>query len=298
MRAISDLSPHGRTATRIILRHRRTVVVLGAFVILGGVVLATVRERVGLRLLLLPLWVQTSSDLPYGPHADQRLDILRPRWKAARGFRPAVMVFHGGGWSTDCRRDVLDSVCRRYLEQGFLVVNVEYRRGAIQAAADDAVRALRWFVGNAASYGADRSRVVITGQSAGAHLALLTAFRADERVAAVINFYGPSDLTALAHRQTYRAVLPPSDWKAAARRLSPLTYVCAGLPPLFSIHGTADEIVPPEQTARLTSAIRGVGGEASVLYIEGGVHGLSASQQETAYRAVFSFLRRCGVMTD
>ena len=182
-----------------------------------------------------------------------------------------------------------DRVCRRYLERDFLVANVDYRPGA-EPAADDAVRALEWFSARAASYGVDPQKIVLMGESAGAHLALVAAFRSRVRPAAVVSFSGVSDLQALVHTSFVREALPAQGWESAAQRLSPLAHVRGGLPPVLSVHGTADSLVPPDQAARLTSAIRAAGGEAADLFIDGGGHGFTEAQLEVAYRAVFDFL--------
>ncbi len=246
-------------------------------------------ERVG--RMLMPLWVRTIPDIPYGPHPENRLDLMEPRWSGRRE-RPAVLIFHGGGWRSGDREEMRYRVCRRYVRMGFLVANVEYRLGAVSPAAADAASALRWFSRAAREYGADPRRIVVTGVSAGAHLALLAAFQSSAPAVAVVNFYGPSNLELLLSNPVMRGVLPVENRASLARSLSPQTYIRPGLPPVFSVHGTADEIVPASQTAALTASLRAAGIDASALFIEGGKHGLSAPQQDFAYAAVFTFLRQ------
>lgn len=260
----------------------------------AGAIALAVHEKDRLRQATLPLWAQIIHDVAYGPYPENRVDIMRPRWMTA-ALHPAVLVFHGGAWANGNKDDMRDRVCRRYLQKGFVVANVEYRQGAIDVAAEDADNALRWFSRHISAYGGDRNRIVVTGESAGAHLALLAAFHSGVQTAAVVNFYGVGDLTAVLDRPFVRAVLPPEAMEPAARRLSPLTYVRSGLPPVLSIHGTADATVPPAQTAALTRAIREAGGKASEFYIQGGIHGLTGGQQEIAYHRVFQFLS--GVVT-
>jgi acetyl esterase/lipase len=251
----------------------------------------SVAER--FRRVTLPLWVVNSPDVAYGPYRENVLNVLRPRWGAKKG-RPGVVVFHGGAWQFGNRDEMIDRVCRRYLRHGFVVANVEYRRG-VEPAAEDAVNALEWFWRQAPTYGADSNRIVVTGESAGGHLALIAAFRSRAHVAAVVNFYGVTDLTALLDRAAIRRALPAENPDAAALRLSPIHYIRSGLPPVLSIHGTADRDVPPSQTVCLTQRIREAGGDASRLSIEGAQHGFTAEQLDTAYDAVFEFLSRHGV---
>jgi acetyl esterase/lipase len=262
----------------------------------GGFLLAA-NKRIRWPQRLSPLWVSTVHDIQYGRWPENRLDILRRRWSARAAGSPAVIVFHGGGWAGGNREDMLVRVCHRYLERGFVVANVEYRKGAIGAAVEDAALALQWFTSHAAEYGGNPARIVVTGESAGAHLALMAAFRSPARMAAVVNIYGVSDLTLLLNLPAIRQVLPPGDPESAGRALSPVTYVRRGLPPVLSIHGTADELVPAAQTVILTRIIRDAGSEASAFYVDGGKHGFSQDQQERAYREVFRFLERWGVLS-
>jgi dipeptidyl aminopeptidase/acylaminoacyl peptidase len=116
------------------------------------------------------------------------------------------------------------------------------------------------------------------------------------RIAAVVNFYGVTDLTRLLDRPAITRLLPGQDLEPAARRLSPVSFVHRGMPPVLSIHGTADQLIPLEQTALLTRSIRDAGGEASETFIEGAGHGFSAKEQDTAYDAVFRFLALRGII--
>jgi acetyl esterase/lipase len=247
------------------------------------------RDR--LTRVFLPVWIKTHGDVPYGPERDHRLDVMIPRW-SSKTNRPAVLVFHGGAWANGSKEDMVDRVCRRYLERGFAVANAEYRRGAVAIAVEDATLALRWFAAKAGHYGVDPKRITVTGESAGGHLALMAGFSEKERVAAVVNFYGITDLVTLSSEPFVRAALPAIDTQSAAKSLSPITHVRAGLPPVLSIHGDADLLVPVDQTRNLTRAIQEAGGDAFEAYIPGGKHGFDRNQQEEAYDAVFRFLEQ------
>src|SRR5205085_10530423 len=93
-----------------------------------------------------------------------------------------------------------------WLEMGCNVVNVEYRLARISqapAAVEDCLCALRWVHGQAKDYHIDTSRLVVTGASAGGHLALTTGMIPKSaglhrqrpgaplpKVAAIANWYG------------------------------------------------------------------------------------------------------------
>jgi acetyl esterase/lipase len=250
-------------------------------------------SRTLMQWMPLSLWTRSISDVSYGQYPENRLDIMLPRWPGS-GLLPAVMVFHGGAWQRGSRSEMRERVCRRYLSHGFLTVNIEYRHG-ISLASKDAIRAVEWFYGSAVRFRADPRRIVVTGESAGAQLALLAAFQSRATVAAVINFYGIADLSSMLGTALVRDALLDQDPETAIG-LSPIAQVHAGLPPVLSLHGSADSTVPPDQSLRLTARLRQAGGDAEMMLIPSAGHGFSHSQLEAAYAAVFDFLRRRRVL--
>jgi len=94
---------------------------------------------------------------------------------------PLLVFFHGGGWVYG-DLDSHDPLCRFLAERsGVRVLSVAYRLAPehpFPAAYDDAVAAYRWVVENAASLGADVTRLAVGGDSAGGNLAAGTAMEA------------------------------------------------------------------------------------------------------------------------
>ena len=94
---------------------------------------------------------------------------------------PLLVFFHGGGWVYG-DLDSHDPPCRFLAERsGVRVLSVDYRLAPehpFPAAYDDAVAAYRWVVENAASLGADVTRLAVGGDSAGGNLAAVTAIEA------------------------------------------------------------------------------------------------------------------------
>ncbi|MEI6372580.1 MAG: alpha/beta hydrolase [Actinomycetes bacterium] len=94
---------------------------------------------------------------------------------------PLLVFFHGGGWLLGSI-DSHDMMTRKVaLATGCVVVSVDYRRGPearFPTAVNDAYDATVWAVANAASLGADGTRLVVGGDSAGANLATVVAQRA------------------------------------------------------------------------------------------------------------------------
>ncbi len=98
------------------------------------------------------------------------------------------------------------------------------------------------------------------------------------RVAGAINWYGITDVADVIdgpHKAnlavTWFGSLPNKD--EIAKRVSPLTYVRADLPPILSIHGDKDPLVPYDEATRLHAALKKAGAPNELLTIPGGGHG-------------------------
>lgn len=248
-----------------------------------------------------------------------KLDLYLPRH--ASGPSPVLVNFHGGGWVTGDKDEIALDVLP-YLAMGFAVVNADYRiaRFALApAAVEDCRCVLRWVVRHATQYGLDTRRLVLAGSSAGAHLALMTALApasagfdrlcpGDEelRVAAVINYFGITDVAELLapqHRRdfAYGWLGEGPNREQLAHRVSPLTYVTDGMPPVavLSVHGDADPVVPYQQAVRLHNALDRVGAPNRLFTVKGGRHGdFNGDEVLAVTRAVSEFLGRQGIINQ
>jgi len=247
-----------------------------------------------------------------------KLDVYARRTLDA--VTPTVISIHGGGWVGGTKEGAQLTLLP-YLEMGFSVVNVEYRLARVSlapAAVEDCRLALRWVFKNARTYGFDTTRIIVTGGSAGGHLALMTGmldstalFDATREwdqtdatlgVAAVINWYGITDvkdLLAGPNRQNYAVswLGSQADRDEIARRVSPLTYVKQGLPAILTIHGDRDELVPYSHAVRLHGMLEKAGVPNQLVTIPGGKHGgFSRQQMLDCYATIRGFLKRQGVL--
>jgi acetyl esterase/lipase len=237
-----------------------------------------------------------------------KLDLYVP-YKPEAG--PTVLYIHGGGWQTGSKEQYVLWYLP-YLQLGLRVAAVQYRLSAAApapAAVEDSRCAFRWVVQNGAKYGIDPDRIVVSGGSAGGHLALMTAFAdtsfdsgcndgPEPRAAAVINYYGATDVAELLSegreslKRWFRGAV---DAPALARRLSPLTWVRADLPPVLTIHGDADASIPYSHSIRLHEALQGAGVPSELITIPDGAHGRHTwSDAETirVQRAIEAFLKK------
>ena len=257
----------------------------------------------------LPRGVIAYTDLVYQRDGDRRarLDIYTPAGaRPVRGW-PAVLAIHGGGWRGGSKRDY-GQMAAALVEHGYVVVAVDYRLSrpgapSWPANCDDLRAAVRWLRGHAAGYGVDPDRIAVMGASAGGHLAALLATCPEgpssssmphpaipasaakppaisARVQAVIDFYGPSDLPALA------AESPPAGRSLALHlgggpdevpdryeAASPARHVTRDTPPMLLIHGAHDWLVPLDQSRRLSAALAAEGVPHRLIVVEGAPHG-------------------------
>lgn len=127
--------------------------------------------------MALPPGTRVVHDIAYGSDARQRFDAYLPA-NARRA--PVIVMVHGGGWAHGDKRMpvMVRNKARWWVPKGYAFVSVNYRMlpdAAPLEQARDVARALAKAQQLAASWGADRSRFVLMGHSAGAHLVALLA---------------------------------------------------------------------------------------------------------------------------
>jgi acetyl esterase/lipase len=263
---------------------------------------------------------QVSANVTYlvENNFEDKLDIYQRR--DATNPQPTLIYIHGGGWTGGTKEGAFMSVMP-WLSMGWTVVNVEYRLARVShapAAVEDCLCALKWVVSHAGEYHFDPSKLVVSGDSAGGHLALMTGMTPAEagldrectsdhddaalpKVAAIVNWYGITDVADLLdgpNRKAYAVSWLGSapDREEIARRVSPLTYVRPGLPPILTIQGDADPTVPYTHSLRLRDALNKAGVPNELVTIPGGKHGqFTAEERIRIYKAVWAFLEKHGL---
>ena len=252
-------------------------------------------------------------DLTYSTHDGHvlRLDMYLPPRDESLNHEVVVMFMHGGCWIAGGKDDALPYL-DPFLELGMTVANVEYRLAHVAhapAAIDDGRAALRWLIEHAADFGYAPDKIIVAGFSSGAHLALMTAIlgpaslpdRHDHAVAttlasartapgravkAILNWSGMTDIVDLLsgpNRRDYAAAwFGDVDIEPLARHVSPLHMVRLGMPPVLTIHGTADPVVPFSQALKLQDALTTAGVRHQFLGIPKAGHGAYTPSQRTA----------------
>ena len=202
------------------------------------------------------------SALRYGEdHVRQRFDILRPPAAAPAPY-PAVVLFHGGGFTHGSRRNVSgisDALARR----GFAVLSADYRLLPLQdmpSIIADAVAMTRYAYERASDYDLDPTRLATMGRSAGAHLALMAAYTSGVPLRAAISEAGPTDFDPVMWDGSVRgAMMKRFSKDVDVREVSPLHVATAAAPPTLLVHGCRDATVPFAHSRILQVRLEGLG---------------------------------------
>lgn len=227
---------------------------------------------------------------------DEQLDVYQ---QPGSHTSPVIVYFHGGAWWKNARPKSAASF-QSLLRMGFSLVMVDYRLTRVApapAAIQDARCSLAWVKKNAATYHFDLEHVIVFGTSSGGHQALMAGMLPtpndvdlpecgdQPHVSAILDFYGISDMRPLlADGMTLKS--SAGRWigngpgaPKLATHMSPITYVRAGLPPVFLVHGDADPVVPYVQSADLLKALTDAKVPASLVTVRGGQHGKFTEEQ-------------------
>jgi acetyl esterase/lipase len=257
------------------------------------------------------------------------LDLYLPE---GNGPFPVVVWVHGGGYTGGSRRDFTPwlekaGLIEQVLAAGIAFVSVDYRLGyesVFPAAIHDLNSALRWLARHASLLKLDSNRFALFGESAGGHLASLTALTQGDKffagtngvpagehfaVKALVDWYGASDLNTIVRPMDGTDAslpdlfrYPPEYFNLGAERwqdsqlrglASPVNHVSASMPPTLRVHGTVDGMVPFSQSVEFHDAALLAGGRCELISVEGGDHawfGLSQERVNQVVRQSVAFL--------
>ena len=214
-----------------------------------------------------PQQVEIQEGVVYG-HTDG-IDLQCDVFKPTEPLGPGILLLHGGGYAQGSR-----AMMRGYGIQmgrrGYTCVSASYRLTDVApwpAQQRDVEAAIAWMQANHISLGIDPSKLVLWGNSAGGHMALLlsatlnnaaAASAASRPVAAAIGYY-PITVYEAAMGTCWTQFCPPmfpgggsaQQW----HEISPLTHASANCPPTLLLHGATDEIVVASQSTRYFDAL-------------------------------------------
>jgi acetyl esterase/lipase len=255
------------------------------------------------RSLVIPLpvrhaHVERTRNVTFTEAGGRRLQLDVYRHRDHPAACPTLLQVHGGGWVLGSKNEQGVPLMVHLASHGWVCVSADYRlspRATFPDPLIDLKQALRWIQEEGPAYGVDPEFVVVTGGSAGGHLAALVALTANEpayqpgfehvdtSVRACVAFYGVYDFTdrhgvwphgglaKLLRQRVMKAALEEA--REAYEQASPMSRVGAHAPPFFVIHGDRDTMVPVEEARRFSALMReAIPGRVAYAEIPGAQH--------------------------
>ena len=225
--------------------------------------------RTAMQFSYHPRAMHLDADVAYGPEPRHRLDVWRT--SGTPSGAPVVFYIHGGAWTYGDKREQGRPMLHEFVARGWVAVVINYRLAPAHpwpAQIEDATRALGWIKTTIASYGGDPDRVVVSGGSAGGHLAALLALTCEDplwrpegvevedwSVRGAMPFYGVLEMTGdethwhglgwgirrLLERHVVQQ--PYDEFEGVYRALSPYHRIHEGAPPFLVVQGGNDTLV-------------------------------------------------------
>jgi acetyl esterase/lipase len=245
-----------------------------------------------------------------------KLDLHLPIGKA---HSPLIVWVHGGAWRSGSKSSM---PLGKLVEEGYPIASVDYRlstEAKFPAQIHDIKGAIRFLRTHGSDWKLTPKRIVIAGDSAGAHLAALVGvsngndelegkigndLKQSSDVQGIFSFYGAANLTTILGQSTPHGLkvrVPalelligdhPTNAVQLARLASPVFHVDRRDPPLLLLHGDQDPQMPINQSHELCGAYREVKAPVQFEVVHGAAHGGSAFYDAERLALVKRFLRR------
>ncbi|MHC4878786.1 MAG: alpha/beta hydrolase [Planctomycetota bacterium] len=230
------------------------------------------------------------------------LHIFEPDGHKSNDRRPAFLTIHGGGWTGGNARRFYP-IADWFRQKGFLGISLEYRllnaktKTAVFDCVKDGRSAVRYLRSHAAELGIDPQKIVVSGGSAGGHVAAGTALftnlnedtddlAVSPRPNVLVLFYPVIDTSAKGYGQKKIG----DRWQ----EISPVHHVREGLPPTLLLHGTGDTVTPYAGATSFFDQMRAAGNLCKLISHEGGRHGyfiFDLQLYEEAMQQTLTFLQ-------
>jgi acetyl esterase/lipase len=228
---------------------------------------------------------------------------------------PVLIYIHGGGWMSG--EKPRHTFFWRYLKLGFSIVNIGYRLGPAPEAVEDCLCAVTWVYNNGSNYNLNIKKIVVVGSSAGGHLALATGMITPQnlfankcpiqsikkpKISAIINWFGPTDLVDLLYGKNQRSYALKWFEKtfnplAVAHSISPVNRIDLSTPPILTIHGDSDDVVPYSQALNFHKALNQNNKTNALLTMHNRKHGgFNETEIRYIYAVIDAFLKRNGIL--
>ncbi len=236
-----------------------------------------------------------------------KLHVFEPGGFKTTDKRACFVVIHGGGWTGGVPKRMYP-FADHFAKLGMVGISVEYRlmkKGTDVTPFEcvkDGRSALRYVRAHARELGVDLNRIVVSGGSAGGHVAAATALfdGIDEKGEDTKVSCRPDAMVLLfpvidTSKEGYGNAKCGPDWK----KISPVDHVRPGLPPTITFHGTGDTTTPFAGAKRFHEAMLKAGNTSELVVNEGGRHGylmFDKTLYDETMKKTEAFLRASGML--
>jgi len=258
-----------------------------------------------------------TRDIPYAltPEKELKLDLYLPDGIS----NPYLVIWvHGGAWHSGSKENPPQDL----VKLGYAMASISYRRtpeAKFPAMIHDIKAAVRFLRSHADQYGYRGDKITLLGSSAGGHLVALAGLTnkheglegkigndlaTSSEIQAVIDFFGPADLTTILSQSTPHGLnvrtpalalmfgKPLEQATEELKMASPVYHVDAGDPPLFICHGDLDPQVPINQSIQLYGKYRELDLPVQLEFVHGGGHGGKPFSDPALIQKVDQFLKK------
>jgi acetyl esterase/lipase len=248
---------------------------------------------------------KTTLNVSYGKDTAQRMDIYLPANRSVDSTKSIILI-HGGGWNSGSKNEFaayIDSFQKRMPD--YAVFNLDYRlvngSNLFPTQEQDIRAAINFIAETSNQYHINKNKLVLLGASAGGHLALLQGYKYNNpKVAAIIDFFGPTDLVRMFQKPWHPYVpfvlqmitgTTPKQNLSLYQQSSPINYVSTHSAPTLILHGGSDNIVNVSQSKSLKEKLDKAGVKNDLVIYPGKQHGWHGRALSNSFDRIESFLK-------
>lgn len=217
---------------------------------------------------------QILTNISYGTDTSEKMDVYLPAGRSADSTKLMVLV-HGGAWISGDKSDFasfIPVIQQRF--PGYAIANINYRLATVASnhfptQENDMKTAINFLIQKSSDYHISQ-KLVLLGASAGAHMALLQAYKySSPKILTVVDFFGPTDMVDLynfyssnvSDQALFQLLMngTPTSNASLYAQSSPLSFVTAQSCPTIIFHGTADVVVPISESISLKNKLGSFG---------------------------------------
>ena len=243
------------------------------------------------------------SNASYGSDARQKMDVYLPAGRSVKET-PVLIYIHGGAWIDGDKSEFLQ--VKPLVEQifpGYAMISFNYRlydfvskQNRFPAQEEDVKAALLYIRSKLAEWNLS-DKIILSGASAGGHLALLHGLKNRESdIKGLIAFFPPTDLTSLFGFNNLTSLGlteimggTPMTAPANYQNSSPVNFASSDDPPIIFFHGETDQVVPISQSERLETALKNTQIRHQFIRVPNQGHGFTAETNASLLRQAKSF---------